>query len=345
MHCESCGESYPNAKSVYCASCGTKRKVKSSAVKPKKSKQEANGADGLSIAISSLQTLPKPVRLSVFVGVPVLLLVILGASQVPGLLSPLSESEMPSYKNSFSASEIEEHSIGLCSELEDLLPSQETLTELAARVEQIDAVGTKDEGRKMLAFKAKTGWMSGSDLRTELAEQIDALIERELIEVAEDHQLLGINGSNRATLVEVWKVEFGDQAKANCAFDSRESAALRALGSYDSSVKGAVRLANSAPWYPNGYFDAGDGLAGKWTRDYVDCYGCSYWTMDVVSKNGCPSGVYVEMSILRDGVAVDWTNDTLASLSPGQRGKLEFRAYLSGSGSNYTGSISESSCY
>jgi hypothetical protein len=87
------------------------------------------------------------------------------------------------------------------------------------------------------------------------------------------------------------------------------------------------------------------GLAGKWTRDYVDCYGCSYWTLDVVSKNGCPSGVYVEMSILRDGVAVDWTNDSLSSLSPGQKGKLEFRAYLSGSGSNYTGSISESSCY
>jgi hypothetical protein len=107
----------------------------------------------------------------------------------------------------------------------------------------------------------------------------------------------------------------------------------------------AIRVASSAPWYPNGYFDVGEGLAGKWTRDYVDCYGCSYWTLDVVSKNGCPSGVYVEMSILRDGVAVDWTNDSLSSLSPGQKGKLEFRAYLSGSGSNYTGSVSESSCY
>lgn len=345
MHCESCGESFPNAKSVYCSNCGTKRRFKSSTVKPKKSEQASASEDGLSVAISSLQSLPKPVRLSVFVGVPALLLVILGASQVPGLLSPLSESQMPSYKNSFSTSGVEQHSIGLCSELEELLPSKELLAELATRVEQIDAVGTKDEGRKMLAFKAKTGWMGGSNFRTDLVEQIDALLERKLMQVAEGHQLLGINESNRATLVQVWKEEFGDQSKENCKFDSSESAALRALGSYDTSVKGAIRLANSAPWYPNGYFDVGDGLAGKWTRDYVNCYGCSYWTMDVVSKNGCPSGVYVEMSILRDGVAVDWTNDSLSSLSPGQQGKLEFRAYLSGSGSNYTGSISESSCY
>lgn len=347
MNCDGCGESFPNGKSSYCSNCGTKRKAMQSSVKSRKKQQEASPAADLRAAISSLKASPKPLRLSVYFGVPTFVLLVIGASAVPGVLSPLSEEQMPSYKNSFTASEIREHSVGICSELESLLPTQAALGEFADRVEKIDEVGTKDEGRRMLAFKAKTDWMNGSEEKAKLTMRVDEVIERELIELVEGYELLGVNESNRTTLVDVWKVDFSAQSKSNCSFAPREGAALKALGQYDSAVQRAIVLANSAPWYPKGYFEIEAGLAGKWTTgsEYVDCYECNYWTMDVVAKNGCPGGLYVELSILRSGAAVDWTNDSLSSLGSGQKGKLEFRAYLSGSGSSYTGTISESNCY
>ncbi len=47
--------------------------------------------------------------------------------------------------------------------------------------------------------------------------------------------------------------------------------------------------------------------------------------MSVVTKNGCPSSIYVEIQLLdKSGSAVGYSNDTVGSLAPEQVAKLDF---------------------
>jgi len=55
-------------------------------------------------------------------------------------------------------------------------------------------------------------------------------------------------------------------------------------------------------WVPVGFYLWSDdsNIAWKWTtdsEDYNGCDDCIYWTVDVISKYGCPSGVYGSLNI------------------------------------------------
>jgi hypothetical protein len=156
---------------------------------------------------------------------------------------------------------------------------------------------------------------------------------------------MGVDESNKPTVHKVWLKEFASEARKRCEFSSNEETAIQKLSSYDSVIASGISIAEAAPWYPKSYFKINDDLAGKWVTVYPDCYSCYQYTLDVVSKSGCSSGVYVEMSITNNGVAVDWTNDSLSALAVGQRGRMEFRFYPSGNVSGYSGSIAEANCY
>lgn len=57
---------------------------------------------------------------------------------------------------------------------------------------------------------------------------------------------------------------------------------------------------------------------------------CTYssgacWGMEVVARDGCPSSLYVELSLMdATGAAVGYTNAVAGSVSPGQHAKLVF---------------------
>jgi hypothetical protein len=83
-------------------------------------------------------------------------------------------------------------------------------------------------------------------------------------------------------------------------------------------------------WQPEGYSAFSDELAFMWVDGGPDPCGsisCQYNTINVVSKFGCPSGLYVEVNFLSSGVVVDWSNDTVPALSPGQTAQLQFVTY------------------
>ena len=107
-----------------------------------------------------------------------------------------------------------------------------------------------------------------------------------------------------------------------------------------------VSSANSVPWYPRGWKEVADGIA----VDYIENHDCGYsdaycWGYYVISREGCPSGIYVEVNITNsEGTVVDYSNDTLGSLPAGQRGQLEFQAFQEDAGT-LGATITDTSCY
>ena len=119
------------------------------------------------------------------------------------------------------------------------------------------------------------------------------------------------------------------------------------------SVKESVSLgarirakANTKPWYARGFKPYGGELAFRWIDNAgVDCSSrCWYWTIEVMSRTGCPSGVYGELGIERGGTAIAWANDSLSYLRPRQKGRLQFITYSDGA-YGASGSLGQLTCY
>jgi hypothetical protein len=125
-----------------------------------------------------------------------------------------------------------------------------------------------------------------------------------------------------------------------------EKEAIRAelaLKAYQAELE-AERIRNDVTWVPDGYYAWTDdkSVAYKWINGAGnDCYDCRYWTLEVVSKNGCYDGLYGEMNIEKNGIVVSYSNDTLNYLGPYQPGRLSFETYIEGS---ITGDLTELNC-
>ena len=113
-----------------------------------------------------------------------------------------------------------------------------------------------------------------------------------------------------------------------CGLATNYSALESDISGIDRQQSSVVTAAENKPWYPKGFDEWQTGVAFKHIPRGGDCYGCYYWAYDVVTEDGCPSGLYVEISITDSSDrAIDWTNDTLSSLKAGQKGRLVFRTY------------------
>ena len=125
-----------------------------------------------------------------------------------------------------------------------------------------------------------------------------------------------------------------------------EKEAIRAelaLKAYQEELE-AERIRNDVTWVPDGYYawTEDKSVAYKWINGAGnDCYDCRYWTLEVVSKNGCYDGLYGEMNIEKNGIVVSYSNDTLNYLGPYQAGRLSFETYIEGS---ITGDLTELNC-
>lgn len=125
-----------------------------------------------------------------------------------------------------------------------------------------------------------------------------------------------------------------------------EKEAIRAelaLKAYQEELE-AERIRNDVTWVPDGYYawTEDKSVAYKWINGAGnDCYDCRYWTLEVVSKNGCYDGLYGEMNIEKNGIVVSYSNDTLNYLGPYQAGRLSFETYIDGS---ITGDLTELNC-
>ena len=92
-----------------------------------------------------------------------------------------------------------------------------------------------------------------------------------------------------------------------------------------------VESAALKPWYPKGYESYSEHIAWRWDPDpgsSPDCvYGATCWGAYVMTKSGCPNGLYVEGNILSGGVVIDYTNDLLPSLEAFDIARMTFTTY------------------
>lgn len=105
---------------------------------------------------------------------------------------------------------------------------------------------------------------------------------------------------------------------------------------------------DESPWYPTGYSEVQDGIAWKWMTVAEDnasdaCTGDHCWGAYVIARDGCPSSLYAEITLL-DGqdVQLGYTNDTVGSVSPGTKARLMFNTYES---SAKQAQLAKVSCY
>ena len=133
-----------------------------------------------------------------------------------------------------------------------------------------------------------------------------------------------------------------------CGLEKKYADAESKVDESESLAQSIKTKANNKPWYPKGFDEYGfdDDLAVRWIDGAgVDCFSrCWYWTMEVVSQSGCPSGVYGELGIEKNGTAISWTNDSLSYLRPNQRGRLQFVTYDDRAYGG-TGTLAELNCY
>lgn len=130
-----------------------------------------------------------------------------------------------------------------------------------------------------------------------------------------------------------------------CKLGSERRRVFSRLFALDRAAERVTLQAENVPWYPRGWNSWDEGVAWRWI-DGADCgYSFGYcWQIEVIARDGCADGIYAEMSILSGGTVTDYSNDTLGSLGPGERGRLDFEHFGEGEGT-LSGRITEIDCH
>ena len=140
----------------------------------------------------------------------------------------------------------------------------------------------------------------------------------------------------------------GAVSGGNSATNSSSHSSSVTAPKVEAQPKAAVTEAPAQPvqtdWFPKGYHEFSDGVAYKWANAKSDCYQCSYWSMYVIARDGCPSSVYAEINIVDKGTVISYTNDTLGGLEPMQKGLMKFESYES-LPNGTQGQLKDISCY
>lgn len=274
-------------------------------------------------------------------GAAALLVILLILASIPGLMVPLSAAQMPAYAKAFSEAQQVEQGKAICTQLADVLPTSTEAGTLQKRTAALNTVKTFTN-RQAKNFVNGADWAIASNEASALDSALNAITEPAITAAAAKSGVMGINASNAKAAADAWKVSFRDKALETCGLSQAYTKAAAAASAFDASMSEVQTLADSAPWYPEGYSQYDSTFATKWIQNAGDdCWGCSYWTLDVVTSTNCSNGVYAELNILKNGTVVDWTNDTLSSLSVGQVGRMQFETYDEGS---HTGQLTTLTC-
>ena len=116
----------------------------------------------------------------------------------------------------------------------------------------------------------------------------------------------------------------------------------------------ASEFAESSPtpavevnWAPKSYTQYDDSIAYKYTTNKGSwpCQDCNFVKITIIANVGCPDGVYAEVNFKNSsGTVVEWTNDSIPYLGPGEKAILTFQNYPYDS--NITkGQLTALSCY
>ena len=125
-----------------------------------------------------------------------------------------------------------------------------------------------------------------------------------------------------------------DASLKKCELQEQHQDQKKSLSIIKNRQSKVVSAAASKPWYPKGFKEwrQDSNMAYKYANnkggDPCGYSSCRYGKYEVISEDGCPSGVYAEMNFMDAGGTVrDWSNDTVSYLAPMQKALLTFVSY------------------
>jgi hypothetical protein len=193
------------------------------------------------------------------------------------------------------------------------------------------------------AFLAKpgTGWIR-AQTETAYAAQLSRATHSKLV------RLVGVG---KAKLVTNQMDATYERAALNvCGLTTTEKQLDTKLASLNARAATLISFAKLKPWYPAGYSQFNANIAFKWDNNVSKCDqndaidGSYCWDMLVITRHGCSSTLYAELNIMEGSTVLDFSNDTLGTLAPGQVGELGFQAYENTSGT-LEGQLKTVDCY
>jgi len=192
--------------------------------------------------------------------------------------------------------------------------------------------GKSTDPYKAAKFANKNGW---------IYEDLTVAFEGDMTASATD--ALNAVSDGQAGVVESVEPYLVDSLEA-CGLRPQYSILSNDISGIDDEQASVVTAADSKPWYPKSYNEYSANVAWKWAEGPDPCgYSrCWYNYIKVISRDGCPSGLYAEVNKLNSsGTVIGWSNDSVPALGPGQKARLVFVTYDPADSST----LAEISCY
>ena len=210
----------------------------------------------------------------------------------------------------------------ICASYQTLIDKYDAV--ITKRTKSLD--GKSEDPYKAASFKRKNDWVS-SNLSSAYEEDWEATATSALNVVSNGQagQLDSVDQYLEASL-------------QSCGLEDSYRQQTADVSAIDSKQSAVGTAANNKPWYPKGYKEWDSNMAFKYANnkggDPCGYSRCTYGKVQVVTRDGCPSGVYAAMNFLNSaGVVEDYSNDTVPYLAPKQKALLTFKSYSSlGSG-------------
>jgi hypothetical protein len=305
--CQRCDIEY-SGQEVFCPTCGNRLETADiSGINLESFQMPRKAAATVS---TNLNRFFKPRIVLAAIGVLLLLLIWISNSQ-----GQTQQNTQASLSAKFSPSQLSA-AAGDCSKVANAVNSYNSKTS-ASLLKHIEAIS---DGRTANSALGTKWYASAVEMSAKYLEAVDAAAKPGLDKILPSTQQ--ITWSERNSLAKQWNVYV--LKKCGLSNDFKKNASTAA--SLKEAANGLSTLAASAPWYPDGYFVATEGVAWKWTTAgscRYSSFGC--WHMDVISQNGCPSGLYAAVNIVdSNGTVVGYTNDSLPGLGAMQKARLEF---------------------
>lgn len=309
--CNNCNRDYEDAAS-FCTVCGkklTKLEVKNEV--PSIAPASITG-NFLSSGREWLKRLPK----KTFAIAGAVALIGIGVASNLGSPAPLIDQGPRDLAGAFSADQLQ-NARPDCSKV---AKSVNEGVDFANAKKLLTKAQSITDGRKA-ASAVSTSWYSTSlGLVGKYQEAVGSTYVVEYQKLIRD----GIDVSSQEQLA--WSSEWSNYVLTSCDLLVTYNTNKQTLGELQDAAEGLRSLAASVPWYPEGYYETGNGVAWNWSSGG----GCKYsswgcWHMNVIAKDGCPTGLYAAINIVDSaGTVVGFTNDSLPGLAPMRKARLEF---------------------
>ena len=285
LTCDSCNLDF-SEDSVFCSKCGIKLQEKLPPVQQDLDPQEVldlsqDKGEVEPNSVASKKTSPKNKLIAVLVIALIVIAIPINnsfqESKRQAAEELLAEMESQTLAEAFSGELLDKY-LTDCTLIQGIMAATSFPDLDAQAVESKKII----DARQALEFVGSNS-LTATALRAKYESDLDTLIYASLESL--------YSGSDRDEMapeyqLSTWKNQWKDSVLTGCGLSADNSSITADLTNLDSEFNRITTLADSVPWYPEGFNEYEDGIAIDWVSGGRDpCFtDCVYWTMDVISQ-------------------------------------------------------------